>query len=85
MGLVTRFSPSHIAQFCRDWIAMLGYRSADHNDGSSRACHPTADSAPRSAGAGHRSIRLQQVDRKYGCQDFHWRSAAPRRDYLNAA
>jgi len=33
MGLVTRFSPSHIAQFCRDWTAMLGYRSADQNGG----------------------------------------------------
>jgi hypothetical protein len=30
---VTRFSPSHIAQFCRDWTAMLGYRSADQIDG----------------------------------------------------
>jgi hypothetical protein len=36
MGLLTRFSPSHIAQFCRDWIAMLGYRSADQNGGSAR-------------------------------------------------
>jgi len=35
-GLVTRFSPSHIAQFCRDWTAMLGYRSADQNGGSAR-------------------------------------------------
>ena len=34
IGLVTRFSPSHIAQFCRDWTAMLGYRSADQIDGS---------------------------------------------------
>jgi hypothetical protein len=34
MGLVTRFSPSHIAQFWRDWTAMLGYRSADQNGGS---------------------------------------------------
>ena len=33
MGLVTRFSPSHIAQFWRDWTAMLGYRSADQNGG----------------------------------------------------
>jgi len=53
--------------------------------GSSRACHPTADSTPRSAGAGHRSTKLQQVERKYGCQDFHWRSAALRSDYLNVA
>jgi hypothetical protein len=35
-GLVTRFSPSHIAQFCRDWTAMLGYRSADQNGGDAR-------------------------------------------------
>jgi hypothetical protein len=34
VGLVTRFSPSHIAQFWRDWTAMLGYRSADQNGGS---------------------------------------------------
>ena len=32
-GLVTRFSPSHIAQFWRDWTSMLGYRSADQNGG----------------------------------------------------
>jgi hypothetical protein len=36
MGLVTRFSPSHIAQFWRDWTAMLGYRSADQNGGDAR-------------------------------------------------
>jgi hypothetical protein len=36
MGLVTRFSPSHIAQFWRDWTAMLGYRSADQNGGTAR-------------------------------------------------
>ena len=35
-GLVTRFSPFHIAQFWRDWTAMLGYRSADQNGGSAR-------------------------------------------------
>ena len=35
-GLVTRFSPSHIAQFWRDWTAMLGYRSADQNGGTVR-------------------------------------------------
>ena len=34
MGLVTRFSPSHIGQFWRDWTATLGYRSADQNGGS---------------------------------------------------
>ena len=33
MGLVTRFSPSHIAPFCRDWTAVLGYQSADQNGG----------------------------------------------------
>jgi hypothetical protein len=33
MRLVTRLSPSHIAQFCRDRTAMLGYRSADQNGG----------------------------------------------------
>ena len=33
MGLVTRISPSHIAQFWRDWNAMLGYRSADQSGG----------------------------------------------------
>ena len=33
-GLVTRFSPSHIAQFCHDWTAMLGYRPAYQNGGS---------------------------------------------------
>ena len=33
MGLVTRFSPSHIAQFWHDWTATLGYRSADQNGG----------------------------------------------------
>ena len=33
LGLVTRFSPSHIAQFSRDWTAMPGYRSADQNGG----------------------------------------------------
>jgi hypothetical protein len=31
-GLVTRFSPSCIAQFWCDWTAMLGYRSADQNE-----------------------------------------------------
>ena len=33
MGLVTGFSPSRIAQFWRDWTAMLGYRSADQIGG----------------------------------------------------
>ena len=33
-GLVTRFSPSHIAQFWRDWTAIPGYRPADQNGGS---------------------------------------------------
>jgi len=32
-GLVTRFPPSYIAQFRRDWTAMLGYRAADQNGG----------------------------------------------------
>jgi hypothetical protein len=36
MRLMTRFSPSHIAQFWRDWTAMLGYRSADQNGGNAR-------------------------------------------------
>jgi hypothetical protein len=36
MGLVTRFSPSHIAQFWRDWTAKLGYRSADQIGGDVR-------------------------------------------------
>jgi hypothetical protein len=49
MGLVTRFSPSHIAQFWRDSTAVLGYRSVDQNGGFARAgadralvteCHP---------------------------------------------
>jgi hypothetical protein len=31
LGLVTRFS-RHIAQFWRDWTAILGYRSADQNE-----------------------------------------------------
>ncbi len=41
MGLVTRFSPSHIAQFWRDWTATLGYRSADQNGGSARVQQDT--------------------------------------------
>jgi len=39
MGLVTRFPPSHIAQFWRDWTAMPGYRSADQNGGNVRDHH----------------------------------------------
>ena len=38
------------------------------NGGSSRARHPTADHVPRSAAAGRRSIKPQQVDFKDGCQ-----------------
>jgi hypothetical protein len=38
------------------------------NGGSSRARHPTADHAPRSAAAGRRSIKPQQVDCKDRCQ-----------------
>jgi len=41
---------------------------APDNGGSSRACHLTADHAPRSAAAGRRSIKPQQVDCKDGCQ-----------------
>ena len=36
-GLVTRFPPSHTAQFWRDWTAIPGCRSADQNGGSRAA------------------------------------------------
>ena len=88
-GVLYRYASPARAAAQERWICAAPLAAAlvgvgVHSGGSARACHPTADSAPRSAGAGHRSIRLQQVDRKYGCQDFQWRSAAPRRDYLNA-
>jgi len=38
------------------------------NGGYLRACHPTADHAPRSARAARRPIKPRQVDRKDGCQ-----------------
>ena len=59
MGLVTRFSPSHIAQFCHDWTAMLGYRSADQNGGSVR----DTDALFRSAD-GMRRLQLAKRSRR---------------------
>jgi hypothetical protein len=41
-----------------------------HNGGTARACYPTVDHAPRSAGAGRRLIKPQQMDRKDGYQNF---------------
>jgi hypothetical protein len=40
------------------------------NGGTARACYPTVDHAPRSAGAGRRLIKPQQMDRKDGYQNF---------------
>ena len=58
-----------------------GQRASPEPKPGAKACCPVWPSRR----AGHRSIKPQQVDCKYGCQDFHWRTAAPSRDYLNAA
>jgi hypothetical protein len=55
-------------------------RLADHIGGSARACHPTADHAPRSVRAGRRPLKSQQADRKDGCQGFRWALRSARRD-----
>jgi hypothetical protein len=52
-GASDTFLTSHIAQFCRDWAAMLGYRSADQNGGSARGYLANSSNCQRSGHHGH--------------------------------
>jgi hypothetical protein len=61
-------SDTHNDPFGRGDDSYLGTRVADHSGGYLRACHPTADHAPRSARAARRPIKPGQVDRKDECQ-----------------
>jgi len=65
---VSPLATMHNAPICTSRMACGVWLLADQIGGSSRACHLTADHAPRSAAAGRRSIKPQQVDCKDGCQ-----------------
>jgi hypothetical protein len=63
---------AQINLFCITVAIMLNDRQAAPIGGSSRACHPTADHAPRSAAAGGDPSNRSRWTARMGARDFRW-------------